>query len=91
MGVWVLSLYQSVFPATTQLGVWLFRDLHGVSDAVSDLTRTALLIMCTYPLFDAVVSYIILSLTKHLFCGGIDTYVSHGTMEGYCSKYMPVF
>ena len=43
--------------ATTQLGVWLFRDFHGVSDAVSDLTRTALLIMCTYPLFDAVVSF----------------------------------
>jgi hypothetical protein len=42
--------------ATTQLGEWLFRDLHGVSEAVSDLTRTALLIMCAYPLFEAVVS-----------------------------------
>ena len=52
----IRSGYSLCMTATTQLGEWLFRDLHGVSENVSDLTRTALLIMCAYPLFEAVVS-----------------------------------
>ena len=45
-----------VIVATTQLGVWLFRDLHGVSQNVSDLTSSSLVYMFAYPLFDAIVS-----------------------------------
>lgn len=42
--------------ATTQLGVWLIRDLHRVSQTVSDLTQSSLIYMCVYPLIDAIVS-----------------------------------
>ena len=53
--------------ATTQLGVWLIRDLHGVSETVSDLTRSSLVYMCGYPLFDAVVSPPTI-MERHTYC-----------------------
>lgn len=45
-----------VIAATTQLGVWLIRDVHGVSDTISDLTRSALIFLSAYPLIDVIVS-----------------------------------
>ena len=51
-----------VLIAATELGVWLFRDLHGVSETVSDLTRSALLYTCAYPLFEALVSISLYSI-----------------------------
>ena len=40
--------------ATTQVEVWLIRHLHRVSRSVSDLTHSALVYMCAYPLIDIV-------------------------------------
>lgn len=41
--------------AETQVGVWLFEDLHGVSYSVGKLTHQALLYLSAYPLIHAIV------------------------------------
>ncbi len=41
--------------AKTQLGVWLIKDLHRVSDNVAELTYTALAYLSVFPLIDAIV------------------------------------
>jgi hypothetical protein len=46
-----------IITGTTQLGVWLIRDLHGVSETVSDLTRSTLIFMSAYPLIDVISWY----------------------------------
>ncbi len=42
--------------AKTQLGVWLIKDLHRVSDNVAELTYTAFVYLSVFPLIDSIVS-----------------------------------
>ena len=53
----IIIMLVLVIAGTTQLGVWLIRDLHGVSETVSDLTRSTLIFMSAYPLIDVIVSF----------------------------------
>lgn len=47
----------SVLAAVTQLGVWLIKDLHGVSADVTEQARLALALLAFYPIIDLIVSW----------------------------------
>ena len=53
---WLTIIIGLFYVAKTQLGVWLFEDLHGVSCSVGKLTHQALLYLSAYPLLHAIVS-----------------------------------
>ena len=48
--------YFSALAAVTQLGVWLIKDLHGVSADVTEQARLALALLAFYPIIDLIVS-----------------------------------
>ena len=52
----IIIVVASLIPAQTELGVWLIRDLHGVSSRVTEQARLALTLLAFYPTIDLVVS-----------------------------------
>ncbi len=53
---YLFLLVYSFSSAKTQLGVWLIKDLHRVSDNVAELTYTAFAYLSVFPLIDSIVS-----------------------------------
>ncbi|XP_064399190.1 progressive ankylosis protein homolog B-like isoform X2 [Halichondria panicea] len=73
MGIGVTIII--VVIAKTQLGVWLIKDLHRVSDNVAELTYTAFAYLSVFPLIDSISWY-------H---GGVLLQYRHSSLVGFAS------